>query len=458
MRILLVATKAPTPITDGGRAVTKATIEVLSAAGGADVTVVTPLPIETASLPIETSFDTNLISDDLAASSHENRAIVRSVQEQSSYLDWTNSIVRSLRSGKPVTVERHSHAPLAARVAELIREEPPFDVVHAEQLQALAIAGPARRAGLPCVLRAQNVESAVWDDAARHTSPWRATPMRLEARRIRRFEAAAIADADATIALSTDDAAAFAAMNPSAAPRITAIPPPIPAAWLGDVMHADARSGDGRVVEGRGNAGGVGHAPAVEEARRARSERPFLWLGSAGWAANDAGRQWLLDDVWPAIAARMPDARLHLSSEANTAGTVRGSSAHPSIVWRGAPGESAEAFLPGGVLLIPMRTASGVRMRLLEAWARGVPVIASPAAVAGLDTEDGRDVLIAADSRAFAEAAARVTADPSLRERIVRGGRATLARRHDPATIAAATLDVYRQAIERKRSHHGGSR
>ena len=108
--------------------------------------------------------------------------------------------------------------------------------------------------------------------------------------------------------------------------------------------------------------------------------------------------------------------------------------------------------MPGGILLIPMRAASGVRMRVLEAWARGVPVIASPAAIAGLDAEDGRDVLVAADARAFAESAARLVGDASLRARLVEGGRATLARRHDPRRIAEATLEVYRQAIEWRRA------
>ena len=46
MRILWVATKAPTPITDGGRAVMLATIEALAAIPGARLTVVTPLPID----------------------------------------------------------------------------------------------------------------------------------------------------------------------------------------------------------------------------------------------------------------------------------------------------------------------------------------------------------------------------------------------------------------------------
>ena len=171
-----------------------------------------------------------------------------------------------------------------------------------------------------------------------------------------------------------------------------------------------------------------------------------MWTGSAGWAPNDAARRWLLDDIWPAISARLPDAHLHVFAGGTEQGAGR------LVTWRGAPRESGEAFMAGGILLIPMRAASGVRMRVLEAWARGVPVIASPAAIAGLDAQDGRDVLIAADGRAFAEAAARLAGDAPLRARLAGEGRATLARRHDPRRIAGATLEVYRQAIERRRA------
>ena len=451
MRILWVATKAPTPITDGGRAVMLATIEALAAFGDARVTVVTPLPIER---DFERGFDDS--------QSVGNPTIVRSIQENtrflhtsSYFLDWPNSIVRSFRSGRPVSVERHGHAPLAARVAALLRDEPPFDVVHSEQLQALPIAEPARRAGVACVLRAQNVESAVWDASASESPAWRAAAMRVEARRLRRFEGEAIDGVDATITLSPDDATAFAKLCPPAAARITTVPPPIPSAWLS-----------------RGDGAGEGGQQAT-----------FMWIGSSGWAPNDAARQWLLDDIWPAISARLPDARLHVFAGEASARDRReadGGTRHDggviekgaeagemwrepsawrgSIAWRGAPRESAEAFVPGGILLIPMRSAAGVRMRVLEAWARGVPVIASPAAIAGLDAENGRDVLVAANGRAFAEAAARVAGEPSLRARLVEEGRATLARRHDPKRIAEATLEVYRQAIERRRARQGDGR
>ncbi len=441
MRILWVATKAPSPITDGGRAVMLATIESLAATSDAQITVVTPLPIDGRS---------GVIEDERRAV--ENPTIVRFVHENPRYLhtdsyflDWPNSIVRSFRSGRPVSVERHGHAPLAARVAALMRDEPPFDVVHSEQLQALPIAEPARRAGVACVLRAQNVESAVWEATAIASPAWRAAAMRIEARRMRRYECDAVRGVDATITLSADDAAALTTLSPSAASRITAVPPPIPSAWLA----------------------GAGDAPAAAPAPDAKASlASFIWIGSSGWAPNDAARHWLLEDIWPAIAARLPEATLHVfgATPGQSGGRASrrlaikpvpqrsGEGGRGSIAWRGVPRESAGAFMPGGILLIPMRSAAGVRMRVLEAWARGVPVIASPAAIAGLDAEDGRDVLIAADGRAFAEAAARVAGEPSLRARLVREGRATLARRHDPKRIAEATLDVYRQAIAWRRA------
>jgi glycosyltransferase involved in cell wall biosynthesis len=301
---------------------------------------------------------------------------------------------------------------MAQQVADLIRRHA-FDLVHVEQLQALTAAAPALRAGLPWVLRAQNVESAVWDAApVVSTDQLRARLRRLEARRLRRFEADAVAAADLTIALSPADAAQLSGFAPGA--NVVVIPPPF-------ALEPPAR---------------VPHAP------ESRSVKDFVWIGSPGWAPNEDGVRWLIESIWPAISARVPGARLHVYGG-------RARSRNDAIAWHDSPGASSDAFRSGTVLLLPLRIAAGVRMRLLEAWARGVPVIASPAAIEGLDAADGRDVLVASGPEEFARAAARLSADAHLREDLAAAGRATLARRHDPSAIARATLDAYREALSR---------
>jgi hypothetical protein len=410
MRILWVTTKVPYPPIDGGRLAVAATLEALAAAG-AELTLVAPKPEAAAGRAAPAAVEDRMVGN-----------FVRTVLLPSHPLSWTKAIVRGFASGRPVQIERHAHAALRSAVGDLATREG-FDVVHAEQLQSLSMAAPARAAGAALVLRAQNVESGVWDAIAGGRDPLRSALARIEAGRRRRSEAAAIGRVDATIALSTTDAARLSDLNPSA--HVVVVPPPFVAS-MGSMESMQSMSTPSMHQSG--------DVPPV-----------FTWLGSRGWPPNEEALRWLMAEVWPAIAARLPQARLDIF------GGEPGAAGHASIAWRPAPRDSAEAFGAGTIMLLPLRTAAGVRMRLLEAWARGAPVIASPAAVDGLDTEHGRDVLVAADPAQFADAAARLTTTPALRAHLVEQGRATLARRHDPATIAHAILDVYRDAIARRR-------
>jgi glycosyltransferase involved in cell wall biosynthesis len=394
MHVLWIATKAPLPAIDGGRLVMTLTLEALIAAG-VDVTLVAPS-----------------IADAGAGAPAGVRAHFVDVRPR----PWWTAGVSSLRSGRPLTIERHTHLAIAQRIADLLPREK-FDLVHVEQPQALPAAMPLVRTGMPFVLRAQNVESAIWSrlPRGRLVSPL----LRAEGRRLRRFETAAVVMAQVTIALSEPDAAKLAALDPAAA-RVIVIPPPGPRAAV---------------------------VPVSSDLRESTlaGEPAFVWIGSAGWPPNEEGGRWLIAEIWPAIAATLPQARLHLFG-----GNARGYEAPPHVIAHVAPRESGEAFDPRSILLLPLRTPTGVRMRLLEAWSRGTPVIASPAAVEGLETTDGDDVLIAASAADFAACAARLAASADLRTRLIHGGRATLARRHDPAAVARATIAAYHEAIARQ--------
>ena len=82
-------------------------------------------------------------------------------------------------------------------------------------------------------------------------------------------------------------------------------------------------------------------------------------------------------------------------------------------------------------------------MKVLEAWARGVPVVSTPAGAQGLDATDGRELLLARDPDEFALALRRLHAEPGLVDLLTTAGRQRLAAHHDPRTIAARLSDVY---------------
>lgn len=305
------------------------------------------------------------------------------------------TVLRTVQT--PLSIARHCHPPLRDRVAELLSTET-FDLVHVEQVQAFAQAAPAYDCKLPVVVRAQNVESDLW----RVLAPW--APW--EARRLAAYERRVIRRATATIALSSRDASRLRELAGNNL-RIVAIPPPFPA-----TLPASGRTLDG--------------------------EPPLVLMGSAGWPPNRDASQWFVDRCWPEVLARVPGVVLHVFAPERDRPRLP-----DRVVGHAPPVDSAEAFPIGSILVVPLRVGSGIRMKVLEAWARSVPVVATPEAVAGLAAQDGEEVLLAHGAAEFADAIRRLSTHAGLRRRLVAAGHRALSQHHDPRTVADRLLSVY---------------
>lgn len=387
MRLLWIATKPPWPAVDGGRLAQALTLEALGK-NGVEATVVAPAvgPVESpppqlaGQVRLET-VDTGLRSRPLAIG-----------------ISWL--------TGRPVALVRHDLVRVRRRVAELVERER-FDAVHVEQLHAWPQAAPARHAGLPCLLRTQNVESDLWRAVGRRGG-LRGGVARREARLLARAEGRIVGEASTVVALTSEDARRLSEL--AGGREVIAVPPPFPL-----------------------------RLPAAEAPLA--GDPPLVLLGSGGWWPNrDAGR-WFMEDVWPRVAARAPGAILHRFGGAGRA--EASSDGDGRIVDHESPVDSRDAFAPQGVLVVPLRIASGIRMKVLEAWARGIPVVATPRAAAGLGADDGRELLLAAEAEDFARAVERLVREEGLRERLIRGGRRALETRHDGARIARRLRDLY---------------
>lgn len=391
MKILIVATKAPWPPVDGGRFLLRNTLEALTAAGHRPVLVA----------PVDPSrFDLVEVGERLA-SCCDPRLVPAAPGHP------VPSLLRSWRRGMPLSVARHA-LPAVRREVERCLTAESFDVVHAEQLQALPQTLPASTRRIPVVLRAQNVESDLWAETARRSHGWKGRMLTVEARRLARWEGEAVGRAAAVLPLTSEDAARLRSL----------------AGGLGNVRIVRAAFPELPAAAGSPLPG----EPAV------------VLLGSQGWLPNEDSVSWFLREVWPLVGTGSPGAVLHLFGAAPPGPLPDRVTIHPP------PRESAEAFVPGSILAVPLRIASGVRIKVLEAWARGVPVVGTPAALAGLDAEDGREALIAGEPAAFAEALSRLYREPGLATRLVEEGRRARRERHDPARIAADLLAAYRGA------------
>ena len=384
LNVLVVATKPPWPPVDGGRFLLKTTLEGL-AASGCRTTLVAPVAsyLEEVSRTLSSCCIPRLVP---AAPLPPVMALLRN-------------------GGAPLSIARHSLAAVRREVERLLGRER-FDLVHAEQLQALPQAEPAFARAIPVVLRAQNVESDLWGATARRKGGLGGFLLRQEAKRLAAWEGRAVQRVAATLALTREDATRLRELSGGVG-NVKVVPAPFP----------DLPAGTHR-LEGD---------PAV------------VVFGSRGWLPNEESAAWFRDEVWPVVRANLPGAVLHTFGAELPAG--------PGVVLHSAPTDSSEAFAPGSILAVPLRIASGVRIKILEAWARGVPVVATPAALAGLDTAAGSEALAAEDAAEFAAAFARLYGEPGLRERLVEAGQRARRERHDPARIAKKLLAEYQAVL-----------
>ena len=166
----------------------------------------------------------------------------------------------------------------------------------------------------------------------------------------------------------------------------------------------------------------------------------IAFVGYFKHAPNVDAAQWLANDIMPLVRQHIPNALLRL-------------------VGRNAPAAVAELERPGmvevpgyvedmvaelsraTVVALPLRTGGGLRGKLLEAWAAGRPVVATPIACEGLDPEGGVHCLIAVETQQFADSLVAALKDPVLRLHLGASGR-LLARQRYSVDAAIDAFDV----------------
>ena len=392
LNILWVATKSPWPPVDGGRLLMLWTLEALR---GEDcrVTLVAPANPE--------------VGDPLEAA-HELSKLCLPVLLSSVPRGRWDTLVGALTRRIPLSVSRHQLEPVRNAVERRLGEER-FDLAVAEQLQALLQTLPAKRSGTPVILRSQNVESELWRASARGAGIF-GPFIRREADRLGQWEGSMIRRCARVIALSARDGKRLEKLSGRTTP-VSVVPVP----FLEEMPSGPALPGE----------------PAV------------VLLGSQGWRPNRQGARWFLKEVWPKVRTRLPQATLHIF------GIESGSVPGPRVVFHPPPEQSIVAFPQGGIVVVPLRVASGVRMKILEAWARGLPVIATPDAAAGLEAKAGGELLIARNAQDFTEALAAIASLPALRQSLKDTARKMLRERHAPEKVAGMYVETFAEVAGR---------
>jgi glycosyltransferase involved in cell wall biosynthesis len=149
-----------------------------------------------------------------------------------------------------------------------------------------------------------------------------------------------------------------------------------------------------------------------------------LFEGNMDFRPNVDAAVRLVRDILPHLLALVPGARVQIVGR-NPTSEVQELASECVEVTGTVP--DVRPYLAGAdVFACPMTLGSGIKNKILQAWAMARPVVASSASLGGIAARDGYNLLLRDPPQEFAAAIARLISDPAVADGLARAGRTTV--------------------------------
>jgi glycosyltransferase involved in cell wall biosynthesis len=273
------------------------------------------------------------------------------------------------------------------------------------------LVGPAA----PRVLMAPNVDTLIWQryhETERH--PLKRWYIRTQWRKFERLERRVFAEVDRVVTVSPEDAALV--RTQFGVDRVDVVENGIDASYFEDV----------RPVGPPGT---------------------LLFLGSLDWRPNLDAVGLLLDSLFPAVRAAVPEARLVIVGRNPPAWLAQRVRGLEGVELHGDVADVRPFLAASGALVVPLRIGGGSRLKILEALACGLPVVSTRVGAEGLGLEAGRDLVVVEGVEQMAPALIEAIRDPQRVRNMADSGRRLVLERYDWEALAGKLEGVWERCV-----------
>ena len=178
---------------------------------------------------------------------------------------------------------------------------------------------------------------------------------------------------------------------------------------------------------------------------RERPER-IVFTGMMAHPPNVNAAGFFAREVLPRVQMKRPEAEFWIVGRDATS-SVTSLAMVPGVVVTGFVPDMRPYIAQAGVVVVPLRFGSGMRNKILEAWAMEKCVVSTRVGAEGLDCEDGVNIVLADDAQALADRVVDAMSDSALRDRVRTRGRALVSSSHDPDALANRYADAIGAAL-----------
>jgi polysaccharide biosynthesis protein PslH len=344
------------------------------------------------------------------------------------------ALAKSILTNRSFIIQRDYLPEMARKVRELT-EKIPFSIVHADQLWMAQYALMVKEIapGTRLVLDEHNACFKIFQRlAVRELNPLKKLIFERERHFLQRYEAITCSQFDQVVTVTHEDQEILKKLvdrhNPSPSARQTK-----------PAFHTIPISVD---------------TLSTERVYPQPDPKNILHLGTMFWLPNVEGVLWFARSIWPRVLARIPDATFTIVGKNPPAeirelennhsnGTNNGIEGRQPVAVTGYVPDPKPYLEKAGVFIVPLLSGSGMRVKILDAWNRGLPVVSTSIGAEGINYRNGENILIADGEENFAEAVIRVLCEPELAGRLRENGRKWVENHYDWRRVYAKWDQIY---------------
>jgi len=395
MKILQLTKKFPYPLNDGESIAITYMSKALSELG-AEITL---LSMNTTKHP----FDIKTLPNDF---NHYQAIHLVDIDNR---IKITDAFL-NLFSNRSYHIERYISQDFQEKLIELLSNND-FDIIHLETLYLAPYLETIRKYSKAKIsMRSHNVEHEIWKRITENSSfgakKWY---LNLLTKRLENFEIEQLNQYDLMVAMTERDLNFFQKLGL----KISSIVAPV----------------------------GLDLSDYPESVQTENSKLESCFIGSLDWLPNIEGLNWLLEEVWPIVNETLPNAFLHIAGK-NTPDWLLNLKSK-GIVVHGEVPSAVEFINQYQIMLVPLHSGSGMRVKILEGMAMSKLVISTEIGLEGIAAQNDKEVLIANQAQDFAEKIIFALNHPEKTIEMAKASRLFIHQHFDNRSIAKKLLEKY---------------
>lgn len=314
----------------------------------------------------------------------------------------------------PYNIERFINPGFSEKLSEIIQQQH-FDIIQVEGLYMAPYIPVIRKYSKALlVYRSHNIEHEIWNRlVSNEKNLLKKIYLKILAKRIGRFETSIINTYDALVPVTDRDADIFKSMGNTQPCHVT-----LP----GWELSA------GRIFENPAYLNSVFH------------------LGALDWFPNQEGILWFIKEVWPKVLAIKPDAVFRVAGRHAPEWLIR-QMKQKKVEYIGEVENSARFMLDNNIMVVPLLSGSGIRIKCIEGMSLGRPVVTTRIGIEGIPAINGVHLLIADSPDEFARCIINLLDNPALGIQIGKNAFNFAAQNFDLKVLSARLTDFYQRLI-----------